>query len=83
MNLGQLLETHLGLAANAGGYRAATPALNGITEDQIKEELRKYGFTTDGKILIFIQITPDLSIVQFAVLGGFGSKQALKIRVRR
>jgi DNA-directed RNA polymerase subunit beta len=50
MNLGQLLETHLGLAANAGGYRAATPALNGITEEQIKEELEKYGFTTDGQV---------------------------------
>jgi DNA-directed RNA polymerase subunit beta len=41
MNLGQLLETHLGLAANAQGYRAATPVLNGITEEQIKEELVK------------------------------------------
>jgi DNA-directed RNA polymerase subunit beta len=50
MNLGQLLETHLGLAANALGYRAATPVLNGITEEQIKEELVKAGFPVDGQL---------------------------------
>jgi DNA-directed RNA polymerase subunit beta len=50
MNLGQLLETHLGLAANAGGFRAATPVLNGILESQIKEELEKQGFPVDGQL---------------------------------
>ncbi len=50
MNLGQLLETHLGLAANALGYRAATPVLNGITEEQIKGELTKAGFPVDGQL---------------------------------
>jgi DNA-directed RNA polymerase subunit beta len=50
MNLGQLLETHLGLAANAGGFRAATPVLNGITEAQIKEELEKQGFPVNGQL---------------------------------
>ena len=53
MNLGQLLETHLGLAANALGYRAATPVLNGINEEQIKEELEKAGFTTGGQLQLF------------------------------
>jgi len=53
MNLGQLLETHLGLAANALGYRAATPALNGITEEQIKEELEKAGFPTHGQSQLY------------------------------
>jgi DNA-directed RNA polymerase subunit beta len=50
MNLGQLLETHLGLAANARQFRAATPALHGILEDQIQEELIKAGFTADGQL---------------------------------
>ncbi len=50
MNLGQLLETHLGLAANAGGFRAATPVLNGILESQIKEELEAQGFPVDGQL---------------------------------
>ncbi|OGH58634.1 MAG: DNA-directed RNA polymerase subunit beta [Candidatus Magasanikbacteria bacterium RIFCSPHIGHO2_01_FULL_33_34] len=53
MNLGQLLETHLGLAANALGYKVATPALNGITESQIKEELKKAGMPTDGKVQLY------------------------------
>ena len=53
MNLGQLLETHLGLAANALGYKAATPVLNGITEEQIEEELIKAGFPTDGQLQLF------------------------------
>ena len=53
MNLGQLLETHLGLAANALGYRAATPVLNGITEEQIKARLEKAGFPIDGQLQLF------------------------------
>ncbi|MBD3311031.1 MAG: DNA-directed RNA polymerase subunit beta [Candidatus Magasanikbacteria bacterium] len=53
MNLGQLLETHLGLAANALGYKAATPTLNGITDEQIKEELEKAGFPVDGQLTLF------------------------------
>ncbi len=53
MNLGQLLETHLGLAANALGYKAATPVLNGITEEQIKEELQKAGLPVNGQVQLF------------------------------
>ena len=53
MNLGQLLETHLGFAAKKLGYRAMSPALNGITEEQIKEELVKAGLPIDGKITLY------------------------------
>ena len=53
MNLGQILENHLGLAANELGYKAATPAFNGLTEEQIKEELGKAGFTLDGQSHLF------------------------------
>lgn len=53
MNLGQLLETHLGFAAKKLGYRVATPALNGISEDQIKEELKKAGLPEDGKVTLY------------------------------
>lgn len=53
MNLGQLLETHLGLAANALGYTAATPVLNGITETQIRSELEEAGFSADAQIQLF------------------------------
>ena len=53
MNLGQILETHLGLAAASLGYTVATPVLDGITEGQIKEELVKAGFPTDGKVAVY------------------------------
>jgi len=50
MNIGQLLETHLGWAAQALGYKAASPVLSGVKEDQIKEELRKANLPESGKI---------------------------------
>jgi DNA-directed RNA polymerase subunit beta len=50
MNLGQILETHLGLAANALGYHVATPVLNGVREDQIHEELKRAGFPPSGQV---------------------------------
>jgi len=53
MNLGQLLETHLGLAAKKLGYKVATPPLNGIAEQTIREELAKAGFPDDGKVELF------------------------------
>jgi DNA-directed RNA polymerase subunit beta len=53
MNLGQLLETHLGLAANALGYKIATPVLNGLTEEQIKSELKKAGFPESGQVQLY------------------------------
>jgi DNA-directed RNA polymerase subunit beta len=53
MNLGQLLETHLGFAAHKLGYKVMSPALNGISEDQIREELRKAGLPEDGKVSLY------------------------------
>ncbi len=53
MNIGQILETHLGLAANSLGYLAVTPALDGATEEDIKDELKKAGFSEDGKMIIY------------------------------
>jgi DNA-directed RNA polymerase subunit beta len=50
MNIGQILETHLGWAALKLGYKAATPALEGVTEDQIRAELRKANLPESGKI---------------------------------
>lgn len=49
MNIGQILETHLGWAALKLGYKAASPSLEGVTEKQIKEELKKAGLPEDGK----------------------------------
>jgi DNA-directed RNA polymerase subunit beta len=53
MNLGQLLETHLGLAAKKLGYKVVTPPLNGISEKQIREELKRAGLPEDGKVTLY------------------------------
>ncbi len=53
MNLGQVLETHLGFAAHKLGYKVATPVLDGLTEDQIKDELEKAGVPRTGKVTLF------------------------------
>ncbi len=53
MNLGQILETHLGLAGHALGYRAVSPSLSGATENDIKAELKKAGFPESGKLDLY------------------------------
>jgi DNA-directed RNA polymerase beta' subunit len=53
MNLGQILETHLGWAASKLGYRAITPGLDSATETEIREELKKAGLPEDGKVKLF------------------------------
>ncbi|MDQ5893522.1 MAG: DNA-directed polymerase subunit beta [Patescibacteria group bacterium] len=50
MNLGQILELHLGLAANTLGYQAIVPPFTGATDVEIKEELVKAGFDASGKM---------------------------------
>ena len=49
MNIGQILETHLGWAASKLGYKVASPALDGVSEKDIKKELKKAGLPEDGK----------------------------------
>ncbi|MBI3291025.1 DNA-directed RNA polymerase subunit beta [Candidatus Falkowbacteria bacterium] len=53
MNLGQILETHLGLAADKLGYKVKSPVLNGVDEEVIKEELVKAGYQSDGKMVVY------------------------------
>ena len=53
MNLGQLFETHLGMAARALGYRVATPSFNGVPSQKISDELEKAGLARDGKSQLF------------------------------
>ena len=53
MNLGQLFETHLGMAARALGYRIATPSFDGVPSATISDELEKAGLARDGKSQLF------------------------------
>ena len=53
MNLGQILEMHLGMAANTLGYQAIVPPFLGAKHEEIKEELVKAGFPENGKLKLF------------------------------
>jgi len=53
MNLGQILETHLGLAAHKLGYKVASPVLDGVPDEVIRQELKKAGYPEDGKIELY------------------------------
>lgn len=50
MNLGQIFEMHLGMAAKLLGYQAITPPFTGVTEAEIKDELAKAGLSRNGKV---------------------------------
>ena len=52
MNLGQVLEVHLGMAAKALGWHVATPVFDGATEQDIVECLKKAGMKTNGKTIL-------------------------------
>ncbi len=60
MNLGQILELHLGLAAHTLGYQAICPPFSGATEEEIKEELVKAGYPEDGKVELYDGRTGEL-----------------------
>jgi len=53
MNIGQLFETHLGMAARALGYKVATPPFNGVPNEVISKELEKAGYAPDGKSQLY------------------------------
>ncbi|MDP2932667.1 MAG: DNA-directed RNA polymerase subunit beta, partial [bacterium] len=59
MNLGQVLETHLGMAAKKLGYNVMSPALDGVSEEDIKSELKKAGLPENGKITLYDGKTGD------------------------
>ncbi|MDR0591469.1 MAG: DNA-directed RNA polymerase subunit beta [Candidatus Nomurabacteria bacterium] len=59
MNIGQLFETHLGMAARALGYKVATPSFDGVTDEQISAELEKAGIPRDGKVQLFDGLTGE------------------------
>jgi DNA-directed RNA polymerase subunit beta len=53
MNIGQVLETHLGLVAKALGWHIASPVFDGASEKDIEELLAKSGFSPDGKVQLY------------------------------
>ena len=59
MNVGQILETHLGWAARALGFQAVTPVFDGAREEEIRECLREAGLPEDGKTVLYDGRTGD------------------------
>ncbi len=59
MNLGQLFEIHLGMAARALGYKVATPSFNGVSDEKISEELEKAGFSRTGRVQLYDGLTGE------------------------
>jgi DNA-directed RNA polymerase subunit beta len=53
MNLGQLFEVHIGMAARTLGYKVASPAFEGVPNQTIEDELEKAGLPRDGKVQLF------------------------------
>ncbi|MDD4607427.1 MAG: DNA-directed RNA polymerase subunit beta [Patescibacteria group bacterium] len=53
MNLGQILETHLGLAASTLGIKVATPVFDGLKESQIKDLLKQADLPDDGQLVVY------------------------------
>lgn len=53
MNVGQILETHLGWAASEGGYHVSSPVFDGAKEEEIKKALSEQGLPETGKITLY------------------------------
>ncbi|MEI3395548.1 MAG: DNA-directed RNA polymerase subunit beta [Clostridia bacterium] len=53
MNLGQILEVHLGGAAKALGWKVSTPVFDGATQEDVEELLKQAGMTEDGKSILY------------------------------
>jgi DNA-directed RNA polymerase subunit beta len=75
MNLGQILELHLGMAANTLNYQAIVPPFAGATEEHVKTELKAAGLPEDGKI----QLRDGLTGEPFAQKTAVGYMYILKL----
>ncbi|MDD5504465.1 MAG: DNA-directed RNA polymerase subunit beta [Candidatus Omnitrophica bacterium] len=59
MNVGQIMETHLGWAARILGIKIATPVFDGATEDEIRAKMVKSGIPEDGKVALYDGFTGE------------------------
>ena len=59
MNLGQVLEVHLGMAAKLLGWKVATPVFDGATDEEIREMFREAGYLENGKTTLYDGRTGD------------------------
>ncbi len=59
MNVGQILETHLGWAAKTLGFHVASPVFDGAKEEEIKQELKNAGLPEDGRVILHDGLTGE------------------------
>ena len=59
MNLGQLFEIHLGMAARALGFEVATPSFNGVPDEVISDQLEKAGIDRNGRVQLYDGLTGE------------------------
>lgn len=64
MNIGQVLEVHLGLAASKLGWHIATPVFDGAIESDIVDCLRKAGYSEDGKLFYMMEEQENHLIIE-------------------
>jgi DNA-directed RNA polymerase subunit beta len=67
MNIGQILETHLGWAAHRLNYQAISPPFAGVTDEEIARELETAGLPRDGKVKLYDGLTGELFEQKVAV----------------
>src|SRR5258708_20158815 len=67
MNVGQILETHLGWAAQKLGFKAITPVFDGASEDEIRKCLKEAGISDGGKSSLDDGRTADPSYQSFTI----------------
>jgi DNA-directed RNA polymerase subunit beta len=75
MNVGQLFETHLGMAAKALGFKVSSPAFNGVPIEKIQSLLKEAGLPEDGKQQLFDGRTGE----KFKELTTVGSMYMIKL----
>ena len=75
MNIGQLFETHLGMAAHALGFKVATPPFNGVPLEKIRSLLKEAGLPETGKQQLYDGRTGD----RFTELTTVGSMYMIKL----
>ncbi len=77
MNIGQVLEVHLGYAAQALGWKVATPTFNGANETTIREPLRQAGLREDGKSTSCTTAAPVRSSITTSPSAGSTSSSSI------
>src|SRR5213593_1242224 len=86
MNVGQVLETHLGVAAKALGFKVATPVFDGIKEKQIREYLKQASLPEHGKTRLYDGRTGEIFdqeiVVGYIYMMKLGHLVADKIHAR-